>query len=173
MRRQVLERQRKLNEERRRRDEAEVDLAAEFAVWHEECATARAAMRAAELAMGRVVDRMIAELRIRYPRAAQLLEMPEDELRRLRQLTTDSAPTAKDSGTNEGDKKGRKSPAVPRGRSRSQHATSPTTTADDRAAARLVEPDSAAPVIGVREGSVSHVEGATNEQDPGSPSQPS
>ena len=52
---------------------------------------ARDAVVTAEVAMGRVVDRMIGELRIRYPRAAQLLEMPEDELRRLRQLAAESA----------------------------------------------------------------------------------
>ncbi|OLF13486.1 hypothetical protein [Actinophytocola xanthii] len=89
-----MERQRKLNEERRRRDEAEVELAADFAVWNEECAAARDAVVTAEVAMGRVVDRLIGELRVRYPRAAQLLEMPEDELRRLRQLAAESASRA-------------------------------------------------------------------------------
>jgi hypothetical protein len=127
-----VKRQRVLNEERRRRDEAEVELAADFAVWNEECAAARDAVRVAELAMGRLIDRMIGELRIRYPRAAQLLEMPEDELRRLRQLTADPTSTAKDPGANRGDRKKRKSAAVPRGESRSQHAATSTATGDDR-----------------------------------------
>lgn len=164
MRRQALERQRKLNEERRRLDEAEADLAADFAVQQEECVVARDAMRAAELAMGRVVDRMIGELRIRYPRAAQLLEMPEDELRRLRQLATDPTSTATVTGTDGGDKKKtRKARAATRAHARSQHAASVTTTAEDRAAATVVGSDSAAPMAGDRDGSVTQVDGALNE----------
>lgn len=90
-RRNALARQKSLNEERRRRDELEIELAADFALANEECAAAREAIAAAELAMGLLVERMIGELRVRYPRAAQLLAVPEDELRRLRQLTADSA----------------------------------------------------------------------------------
>lgn len=90
-RRNALARQQRLNEERRRRDELEIELAADFALADEECAAAREAVAAAELAMGHLVERMIGELRVRYPRAAELLEMPEDELRRLRQLAADSA----------------------------------------------------------------------------------
>lgn len=85
-----MERQQKLNEERRRRDEEEIDLAADFALHADECAAARDAVYAAELAMGRLVDTLIGEWRVRYPRAAQLLDKPEDELRRLRQLVADS-----------------------------------------------------------------------------------
>jgi hypothetical protein len=88
-RRRAVERQRQLNEERRQRDELELELAADFALSHEECVTAKESVQAAEVAMGRLVDRMIGELRLRYPRAAQLLEIPEDELRRLRQLVTE------------------------------------------------------------------------------------
>lgn len=88
-RREALKRQQVLNEERRQRDELEVELAADFALVRQEWVEARAAVMAAELEMGRVVNRMI-DLRVRYPRAAQLLEMPEDELRRLRQLVADS-----------------------------------------------------------------------------------
>jgi hypothetical protein len=89
-RRTVLARQQKLNEERQRRDEQELDLAAEFAVLSEECAAARAAVHAAELALGRVVDTLIGGLRIRYDRAAQLLDTAEDELKRLRQVAADA-----------------------------------------------------------------------------------
>lgn len=173
MRRQALERQRKLNEERRRLDEAEVDLAADFAVRREECVSARDAMHAAELAMGRVVDRMIGELRIRYPRAAQLLEIPEDELRRLRQLATDPTPGTKAARTAADDRKTRKAQASSRGHTRSQHATSGTTAADDRTVATAAESDSAAPVAVGREGGASHVDGGRNDQDLGSPSPPS
>jgi hypothetical protein len=88
-RREAAKRQQVLNEERRQRDELEVELAADFALFRQEWVEARAALAAAELEMGRVVNRMI-DLRVRYPRAAQLLEMPEDELRRLRQLVADS-----------------------------------------------------------------------------------
>jgi hypothetical protein len=88
-RREAAKRQQVLNEERRQRDELEVELAADFALFRQEWVQARAALVAAELEMGRVVNRMI-DLRVRYPRAAQLLEMPEDELRRLRQLVADS-----------------------------------------------------------------------------------
>jgi hypothetical protein len=38
-----------------------------------------------------VVAALIGDLRIRYPRAAQLLDTPEDELKRLRQLATENA----------------------------------------------------------------------------------
>jgi hypothetical protein len=93
LRREALVRQRHLNEQRRLRDEAEIDLTADFALLAQESAAAREAASAAELAMGRVVDRMIGELKVRYPRAAQMLEMPEEELRRLRQLTTGSQAT--------------------------------------------------------------------------------
>jgi hypothetical protein len=97
-RRDALARQQKLNEERQRRDEQELDLAADFAVFSEECETARAAVRAAELALGRIVDTLIGGLRIRYERAAQLLDTTEDELKRLRQVATggtdESAPPA-------------------------------------------------------------------------------
>lgn len=89
-RRTALARQQKLNEERRRRDEDEIELAADFALHADECAAARDALYAAELAMGRLVDTLIGEWRVRYPRAAQLLDKPEDELRRLRQLVADS-----------------------------------------------------------------------------------
>jgi hypothetical protein len=94
-RKQALERQQKLNEERRRRDEQELELAAEFAVLMEECEAARSAVQAAEASMGRVVDSMIGELRIRYQRAARLLLSSEDELKRLRLVATDvtSRPT--------------------------------------------------------------------------------
>lgn len=90
-RRNALERQQQLNEERRRRDELEIELAADFALSYEEYRAAQEAVAAAELVMGRVIDRMVGELRVRYQRAAQLLEVPEDELRRLRQLATDAA----------------------------------------------------------------------------------
>lgn len=90
-RRNALARQQRLNEERRRRDELEIELAADFTLANEECVAAREAVAAAELAMGRLVERMIGELRVRYPRAAELLEVPEDELRRLRQLAADAA----------------------------------------------------------------------------------
>jgi hypothetical protein len=90
-RRNALERQQQLNEERRRRDELEIELAADFALSYEESRAAQEAVAAAELAMGRLIDRMVGELRVRYQRAAQLLEVPEDELRRLRQLATDAA----------------------------------------------------------------------------------
>jgi hypothetical protein len=89
-RRTVLARQEKLNAERRRRDDQELDLAADYAVLSEECDAARAAVHAAELALGRLVDTLIGELRIRYDRAAQLLDTPEDELKRLRQAATDN-----------------------------------------------------------------------------------
>lgn len=85
-----MERQQKLNEDRRRRDEEEIDLAADFALHAGDCAAARDAVYAAELAMGRLVDTLIGDWRVRYPRAAQLLDKPEDELRRLRQLVADS-----------------------------------------------------------------------------------
>jgi len=88
-RKQALARQQRLNEERRRRDEQELELAAEFAVLMEECEAARAAVQAAEASMGRVVESMIGELRIRYQRAAQLLATPEDELKRLRLISVD------------------------------------------------------------------------------------
>ena len=93
VRRDALQRQQKLNEERRRRDEVEVELAADFALLNQEATAAQEAVIAAELAMGRVVDRMISELRVRYPRAAQLLEVSEDELRRLRHLAAESTPS--------------------------------------------------------------------------------
>jgi chromosome segregation ATPase len=89
-RRNALARQQKLNEERARRDAQELDLAADFAVVSAECDTARAAVRAAEVSLGRIVDTLIGELRIRYDRAATLLDTAEDELKRLRQVATDS-----------------------------------------------------------------------------------
>jgi hypothetical protein len=89
-RRNALQRQQKLNAERARRDEQELDLAADFAVASGEADVARAAVRAAELALGRVVDSLIGGLRIRYERAAVLLDTAEDELRRLRQIATDA-----------------------------------------------------------------------------------
>lgn len=91
LRREALARQQRLNEERRRRDAQEVDVAADFAVALEEYSAARDAVAAAELAMGRLVDVLIGELRVRYQRAAQLLDVPEDELRRLRQLSCEPA----------------------------------------------------------------------------------
>jgi hypothetical protein len=90
-----LERQQELNAERRRRDERELELAAEFAVLSEDCDAARAALTAAEVAMGRVVDGLIGELRVRYPRAAQLLQVPEEELRRLRLLSSEQVSPAR------------------------------------------------------------------------------
>lgn len=90
-RRNAVQRQQKLNAERARRDEQELDLAADFAVLSGEADVARAAVNAAELALGRVVDSLIGGLRIRYERAAVLLDTAEDELRRLRQLATDAA----------------------------------------------------------------------------------
>lgn len=166
-RRDALERQRKLNEERRRRDEAEVDLAAEFAVWNQECAVARDAVVTAEVAMGRVVDRMIGELRIRYPRAAQLLEMPEDELRRLRQLAAEPASLIKPvRGNPAGDtvsdeksdgKNGTVNPGHPvkRGRTRSRRDTTTDATGTTPSA------DAAANVIQVSQSAA----GATGENE--------
>lgn len=87
-----MARQQKLNEERRRRDEQEIELAADYDLRRDDWETARAAVHAAELAMGGVVDALIGDLRIRYPRAAQLLDTPEDELKRLRQLATENTP---------------------------------------------------------------------------------
>lgn len=93
-RKQALARQQKLNEERRRRDEQELEIAAEFAVLLEECDAARAALNDAEAAMGRLVDTLVGDLRVRYHRAAQLLVTPEDELKRLRQAAADIRSTA-------------------------------------------------------------------------------
>jgi hypothetical protein len=165
MRRDALERQRKLNAERRRRDEAEVDLAADFAVWHEECAAARDAVRAAESAMGRVVDRMIGELRVRYPRAAQLLEVTEDELRRLRQLAADPTSSSENGRTSGGDGKRAKSRAVTHEQPRLQHTGPGTVAAGGREAVTSMPPDSETLMAGRREDSTSNVDGASSEHD--------
>lgn len=115
-RRNAVQRQQKLNEERARRDEKELDLAADFAVHSEEAEAARASVRAAELALGKVVDSLIGGLRIRYERAAVLLDTAEDELRRLRQLATDVTAAPTPPATQPAGRPGRRArtrPAVP------------------------------------------------------------
>jgi hypothetical protein len=96
-RRKALARQQELNEERRRRDEHELEIAAEFAVLLEECDAARAAQSNAEKEMGRLVDTLIGDLRIRYHRASQLLVTSEEELKRLRQVAADLTTAQPDS----------------------------------------------------------------------------
>lgn len=140
-RRKALARLQKLNEERERRDAQELDLATAFALGTDEVIAARAAVRAAELALGQIVDTLIGELRIRYDRAAHLLDTPEDELRRLRQVATDK-PAADQAPTSP------RAPARPgrRGRARPTSPTAPAPEApDDRGGHGLpADPDAAA-----------------------------
>jgi hypothetical protein len=142
-----LERQRKLNEDRRRRDEEEIDLAADFALHADNLAAAREAVHAAELAMGRLVDTLIGEWRVRYPRAAQLLDQPEDELRRLRQLAADSLHNKESRGghgsrSTEPTPKNRASAGRQAIRPREETAVSPGTAAVPETA----EPDGDGPI---------------------------
>lgn len=141
-RRNALARQQKLNEERARRDAQEVDLAADFAVLSAECETARAAVRAAEISLGGIVDILIGELRIRYDRAAQLLDTDEDELKRLRQLATDSTGDPKPAPT----RPPTRSPRRTRTRPSSAPASSPVppgpdTDRDQHQDPRPIKPD--------------------------------
>jgi hypothetical protein len=148
-RRRAVERQRQLNEERRQRDELELELAADFALSHEEYLAAKDAVHAAEVAMGRLVDRMIGELRLRYPRAAQLLEIPEDELRRLRQVaaapdqrtgTPNREVRTSDTRSGDEDRRSRADP-VKSGPGRSRRAPPTPTTTADLPAASASSPD--------------------------------
>jgi len=85
-RRIIQERKHALDAEKRRRDQAETDLAVDFHVQSEAREAARRAENAAEVDMGNVIDKLLGELQITYSRAAKLLGQPVDELRRLRQL---------------------------------------------------------------------------------------
>lgn len=149
-RREAAKRQQVLNEERRQRDELEVELAADFALSHQEWVQARAAVAAAELEMGRVVNRMI-ELRVRYPRAAQLLEMPEDELRRLRQLVADSI-QGTDSPQSDQRTHDEERPELVPARRRRSSRTRPATDASRTVAADSAELDTPGPETSAGQG---------------------
>ncbi|WP_157360512.1 hypothetical protein [Amycolatopsis thermoflava] len=91
IRRQTLQRKVELDAERRRRDELEVEFATDFQVALVDRAAARDAERAAEVAMGGAVDRLIGQLRLSYDRVAELCQAEVKELQRLRQLAAETA----------------------------------------------------------------------------------
>lgn len=96
-RKTALARQDSLDEQRRRRDQQELDMAVAFMEAQDDRTHAEQAIHAAEIRMGQAVDTLIGELRISYARAAQLLARPVAELRRLRHLATEdhsAVPTA-------------------------------------------------------------------------------
>jgi hypothetical protein len=90
-RKTALARQDSLEENKRRRDQQELDLAIEFMEADDDRTNALRALRAAEIRMGHAVNTLIGELRISYSRAAHLLARPATELKRLRHLATQAA----------------------------------------------------------------------------------
>lgn len=94
-RKRVLEKKDKLDAERRRREEQETDLAADFFLGCDDRERALAAVQAAEVKMGRVIEEMVGSLRLPYSRLVDLFELPETELKRMRQLAeAESSPAA-------------------------------------------------------------------------------
>ncbi len=92
-RKTALARQDSLEENKRRRDQQELDLAIKFMEADDDRTNALRALRATEIRMGRTVDSLVGKLRISYTRAAQLLATPVAELKRLRHLAAeDDAP---------------------------------------------------------------------------------
>jgi hypothetical protein len=91
-RKTALARQDSLEENKRRRDQQELDLAIEF-MEADDGTNALQALRATEIRMGHAVDSLVGKLRISYTRAAKLLATPVAELKRLRHLAAeDDAP---------------------------------------------------------------------------------
>jgi hypothetical protein len=88
-RKTALARQDSLEENKRRRDQQELDLAIEFLEAGDDRTNALRALRATEIRMGRAVDSLVGELRISYTRAATLLATPVAELKRLRHLAAE------------------------------------------------------------------------------------
>ena len=93
-RKTALARQDSLEENKRRRDQQELDLAIEFMEADDDRTNALRALRATEIRMGRAVDTLVGKLRISYTRAAQLLATPVAELKRLRHLAAQADPPA-------------------------------------------------------------------------------
>ncbi len=89
-RKTALARQDSLEENKRRRDQQELDLAIEFMEADDDRTNTLRAMRATEIRMGRAVDSLVGDLRISYTRAAKLLATPVAELKHLRHLAAEA-----------------------------------------------------------------------------------
>lgn len=91
-RKAILDRKQRLDAEQRRREERETDLATDYLLACVERDRARETLRRSEAKIGHVIDTMLDELGVSYPRLTELLELSEPELKRLRKLAHEATP---------------------------------------------------------------------------------